>query len=136
MLPVSGEQHQKAREAAFFSVVGYLFNDKPSVRARAVDAVLAAYHASLAAQGVRLVVETGELDSLCGELAGLLGPGKPPKGVTRAAYWISRVAEALPPNDGVRLVDAREVAEWLEENVREGVGTALHFFARFGGGDG
>ena len=84
MLPVSGEQHEKAREAAFFSVVGYLFNDKPSVRARAVDAVLDAYFASLAAQGVRLV-------------------------------------------------DVREVAEWLRL-CRQSV-TAEEFLARFGGGD-
>ena len=46
MLPVSGEQHEKAREAA---------RDKVFVPAWAADELLAAYFASLAAQGVRLV---------------------------------------------------------------------------------
>ena len=36
-----------------------------------------------------------ERDALFAELATILGPGKPPKGVTRAAYWIARVGQAL-----------------------------------------
>ena len=49
MLPVSGEQHEKAREAAMHAAarVGW--------GASTTDATLAAYFASLAAQGVRLV---------------------------------------------------------------------------------
>ena len=80
MLPVSGEQHEKAREAAMHAAarVGW--------GASTTDATLAAYFASLAAQGVRLV-------------------------------------------------DVREVAEWLRYEYAPVCGVADEFLARFGGGD-
>ena len=88
MLPVSGEQHEKAREAAMHAAarVGW--------GASTTDATLAAYFASLAAQGVRLV-------------------------------------------------DVREVADWLRSRLT-GNGVCVvtrdpflaEFLARFGGGDG
>lgn len=34
----------------------------------------------------------GELQSLYTEISKSLGPGKPPKGVTKAEYWIHRIA--------------------------------------------
>ena len=74
MLPVSGEQHEKACDEA---------RDKVFVPAWAADELLAAYFASLAAQGVRLV-------------------------------------------------DVREVAEWLRLG---GWPLVQPFLARFGGGD-
>lgn len=36
-----------------------------------------------------------DLNALCGELATILGPGTSPAGVSRPAYWIGRVGQAL-----------------------------------------
>jgi hypothetical protein len=50
-----------------------------------------------------------ELQSLYGELATILGPGKPREGETRAAYWLRRIGAALSehPETGER--EARSV---------------------------
>jgi hypothetical protein len=54
MLPVSGEQHEKAREATRHTMSDLAMNEMWSPL-RAAEAGIAAYFASLAAHGVRLV---------------------------------------------------------------------------------
>lgn len=61
----------------------------------------------------------GDLDSLIRELATILGPGRPPRGVGRIEYWISRVGEGLARAEAVGGDELRErIAELEAENRR------------------
>ena len=128
MLPVSGEQHLKARDEA---------RDRVFAPAWAADELLAAYFASLAAQGVRLVVRqkcARDSDWCDGAIC-----RRPPHG--NGMFPDCPNADPVPA-DTRGLVDVREVAEWLREvdptpfcAKAWGPVAAIDFLRRFGGGD-
>lgn len=69
-----------------------------------------------------LIERVGELehdaDAFFGEMATLLGPGKPPAGVSRGAYWIGRVAQALGERES-RVEELEAEKTWLRERLHE-----------------
>ena len=141
MLPVSGEQHEVAVQkaiAAFFAG-----------RDDTLYAVLDAYFASLAAQGVRLVDASGDrlvtltVCARSGQLPHECGLVACDNGCETEDLEFVRVDGSAV--EGVRLADrdvfVREVVEWLREAKLPGRGfnvgneMADAFLARFGGGD-
>lgn len=59
-----------------------------------------------------------DADAFFGEMATLLGPGKPPAGVSRGAYWIGRVAQALGERES-RVEELEAEKTWLRERLHE-----------------
>ena len=142
MLPVSGEQHGKALDAAGWEETSRLGR----IGSEAAEVAVAAYFASLAAQGVRLV-DQGEVD--CEKCKG-----------SGEVYWKAAGCDDRCQSCGgtgrrSRLVDragfVREVAEWLRgeaaggEHFQHEDGSTSYalwsndewaeaFFRRFGGG--
>ena len=153
MLPVSGEQHEKALKAAIWAF------DDPRCCMEQAEAVLAAYLAKLSEQGARFV-EASEVERLTIERNEMRRANITPEDAARplgqsVEYWQDRCLDHASALDETRVklkaterkaVDragfVREVAEWLREldasgavaNYRDDQFTQT-FLARFGGGD-